>query len=128
MTPEERLERCKERASQKILNGEEMFTITEVAAIFGRKTHTIRSWEKKEIIPKFKKYAKDEKFEGHRLYMRRWYTREELYQVICAVLDYDWERDRGFDKEYLENIRKYLKIQCEINSTERTRDKPMYYT
>ena len=104
---------------RKILEGE-MFTVSEVAKLFGKKTSTIRRWEREGVIPKVKKYAKNEEFEGNPLYTRRKYTIEELYEVITGVLNKDWIYET-INREELEKIQKYIALQMEISSTRRTR-------
>ena len=127
MTKEEQKRRYKEKYAkkkqqqlyQKILDGE-LFTITEVANIFGKKTSTIRRWESEGLIPKVRKYAKNALYENDELHTRRKYTREELYEVITNVLNKEWIYD-VLDREKLEKIQRYLELQIDINNTKRVR-------
>ena len=127
MSKEEQRKRYSERKEKeknqeiyrKILEGE-MFTVSEVAHLFGKKTSTIRRWEREGVIPKVKKYAKNEEFADNPLYTRRRYTIEELYEVITGVLNKDWIYET-INREELEKIQKYIALQIEISSTRRSR-------
>ena len=105
---------------------DDLFTITDVANIFNKKTSTIRRWEAEGLIPKVKKYAKNEQYKDDEMHTRRKYTREELYEVITNVLNKEWSYN-VIDRENLEKIQSYLKLQIEISNTQRTRERPMYY-
>ena len=134
MSKEEQKKRWKEqyakkkeqRLYQKILN-DDLFTITDVANIFNKKTSTIRRWEAEGLIPKVKKYAKNEEYADDEMHTRRKYTKEELYEVISNVLNKDWSYNT-IDRDNLEKIKNYLELQINITNTQRTREKPMYYT
>jgi len=118
-------ERAHQRLYEKILN-DELFSISDVAKIFNKKTSTIRRWEAQGIIPKVKKYAKNEEYSEDELHTRRKYTKEELLEVITNVLDNDWTYNT-LDRENLENIQNYLRLQISISNTTRSREAPAYY-
>ena len=61
------------------------------------------------------------------MHTRRKYTKEELYEVISNVLNKDWSYNT-IDRDNLEKIKNYLELQINITNTQRTREKPMYYT
>lgn len=101
---------------QKILDAE-VFTISDVAKIFGKKTSTIRAWENEGLIPKVAKYDDGS---GQEYRAMRKYTRAELYEVIKNVLNHDWQRN-CIDREALTKIMKYIGTLVDIESTKRGR-------
>ena len=100
---------------RKILDAE-LFTIADVAKIFGKKTSTIRTWETEGIIPKVAKYGDDSGLEYRAM---RKYTRAELYAVIKGVLDHEWQRN-CVDRQALTKIMEYIGTLVEIESTKRS--------
>ena len=101
---------------EKILDAE-VFTISDVAKIFDKKTSTIRAWEAEGIITKVNKYDDGS---GHEYRAMRKYTRAELYAVIKGVLDHEWQRN-CVDREALTKIMNYIGTLVDIESTKRRR-------
>ncbi len=73
----------------------EKYTIRDVAKVFRKKTHTVRSWERKGIIEKPYK-------EGQ--YKWRYYTRYEFCSLLEDVLDYDWEREPFYNGGQIQTL------------------------
>lgn len=121
MTEDEKIKKKQEKKKQelykKILNND-MFTITDVAHIFNKKTSTIRTWEAIGLIPKVKKYSQNE--DNDEMHKRRMYTRQELYDTINNVLNFNWTRN-CLDRKELTTIMEYIKINLDIENTKRTR-------
>jgi Predicted transcriptional regulators len=66
----------------KILQ-KEYFNIQDLAEITKRKTQTIRSWEKKGIIP-----SADQRSENN----WRLYSKQCMIDVLEKIMNYPWER------------------------------------
>lgn len=69
-------------ALDKILS-KEVFNIQDLAEVTKRKTQTIRSWEKKEII-KSSDMRNDNNW--------RQYSKERFVEILRQILEYPWER------------------------------------
>lgn len=79
----------------KEMLSKDQYNIKDIAKIFKKKTHTIRSWERKGIIEKPNK-------EGQ--YKWRYYTRYEFCSVLEDVLDYEWERETFFNAGQIQSL------------------------
>jgi len=61
------------------------FDIRDLATIVKKETQTIRSWEKKNIIPKPRMSSRGQK-------EWREYSKEDLADTLEHILSYPWER------------------------------------
>lgn len=77
-----------------------IFTVKDLAFVIGKKTQTIRKWEKKGIIPKCKNYGSN----GWREY-----DCEEFANILETILDYPWKRDIIYNPGQLQLIINYLR-------------------
>lgn len=89
----------------------EVFNIQDLAEITKRKTQTIRSWEKKEIIAE----ADQRGTNNWRLY-----SKERLVHILKQILEYPWERQVIKNTAEVQYVIDVLsgKIDLEENSNE----------
>lgn len=78
------------KSSHYVIKGEriEVFTIGQLAKVLGKKTVTVRSWEKKGIIPKpiYRTAPPDRgQLPGVEAKGRRIYTRKQVDLIVFAV-------------------------------------------
>lgn len=112
-TLEEKHKKQKQKIYRKILRGESL-SITEVSKLLNKKTITIKSWEKKGLIPS---YNKSDDW-NNKPYKRRMYSTQDLYILINNIMNYDWERN-CLDREEVQKILNYLKAVVDIDTTDR---------
>lgn len=87
---------------QKILK-KEYFDIRDLANIVNKETQTIRMWEKKNIIPKANRMA----VHGEKQW--REYSKEDLANILEAILIHPWERKIIKNQNEIKFIIDYLR-------------------
>lgn len=88
------------------LLAKKIYTIKDLAFIFGKQTQTIRKWERKGIVSKCNNYGNN----GWRQY-----NCLEFAKVLEEVLNYPWERKTIFNSGQIQSVINYLRSKEDIN-------------
>lgn len=84
----------------------EYFNIKDLAKIVNKETQTVRSWEKKGIIPK-----PENKYDNG----WRMYSKEDLATALENILQYNWQRKVIKNESEIKFVISYLQGNIDTN-------------